>query len=187
MTALNQGRRCFVGILRQQNRGGIGNMRSLAPMPKRVDHGDHHTIFKRLYHVTIAALRFAGTNQCRHAPIERVMFQRRFHLVTVIVVPRPSSDTSSNSSMMRRTPGRPRPKPPEVEYPSCIASRVSAIPGPASRAMIAIPWRSPLLTRLRKISPSPAYMTMLSACSEIVVATSVASLDEKPSCSAITL
>src|SRR4051812_8791131 len=61
------------------------------------------------------------------------------------------------------------------------------MPGPLSRAMIAMPWRSPLLTRLKNISPLPAYVTILRASSEMVVATSVASLAEKPNCSAITL
>src|SRR2546430_14028198 len=37
------------------------------------------------------------------------------HFVTVTVVPPPALETMSNSSMRRRTPGNPRPRPPELE------------------------------------------------------------------------
>src|SRR5437762_607968 len=37
------------------------------------------------------------------------------HFVTVTVVPLPALETMSNSSMRRRTPGNPRPRPPELE------------------------------------------------------------------------
>ena len=35
----------------------------------------------------------------------------------VIVVPTPASEVISKSSINRRAPGSPRPRPPEVEYP----------------------------------------------------------------------
>jgi hypothetical protein len=41
--------------------------------------------------------------------------RQRFHLLMVTVVPLPSSEAISNSSINRRTPDRPSPRPPEVE------------------------------------------------------------------------
>src|SRR5256886_13056638 len=52
------------------------------------------------------------------------------HLRVVTVVPLPHSELISNSSMIRRTPGRPNPRLLEVENPSRIASVTSRIPGP---------------------------------------------------------
>src|SRR5207302_10659473 len=61
------------------------------------------------------------------------------HFVTATVVPRLGSDSIRNSSTSRRIPGSPRPRPPEVEKPSRMASLTSAIPGPSSWATIRIP------------------------------------------------
>jgi len=58
----------------------------------------------------------------------------------VTVVPLPNSELISNSSMSRRTPGRPSPRLPDVENPSCMASATPRIParhrrrGPRPRA-----------------------------------------------------
>src|SRR5207237_412446 len=59
----------------------------------------------------------------------------RLHLVIVIVVPAPGAEVISNASIRRLAPGRPRPRPPPVEYPSFIAAPRSAMPGPRSLAM----------------------------------------------------
>src|SRR5439155_25222796 len=45
----------------------------------------------------------------------------RSHFFTVTVVPRPTADSMSNSSVSRLTPGSLRPRPPEVEKPLCSA------------------------------------------------------------------
>src|SRR5439155_688615 len=61
------------------------------------------------------------------------------HFRAVTVVPLPNSERISNSSMRRRTPGRPSPRLPEVEKPSSMASATSRIPGPASAARTSTP------------------------------------------------
>src|SRR5262245_32751613 len=54
------------------------------------------------------------------------------------------------------------------------------MPGPLSKATTQTPMRPARWHRLRRISPCPAYSTMLRATSEIAVAMTVRSLDEKP-------
>src|SRR3989475_6341709 len=98
----------------------------------------------------------------------------------VTVVPFPTTEETSNSSISRLAPGRPRPSPPEVEYPSCSARPTSGMPGPWSRAITITPCRSPFETTLSAISPRLAYMRMLRASSEIAAAMTVWSPLEKP-------
>src|SRR5438552_1977837 len=102
----------------------------------------------------------------------------------VTVVPFPTTEETSNSSISRLAPGRPRPSPPEVEYPSCSARPTSGMPGPWSRAITTTPCRSPFVTTLSAISPRLAYMRMLRASSEIAAAITVWSPLEKPASAA---
>ena len=52
----------------------------------------------------------------------------RCHFVIVTVVPRSTSEVISNSSIRRRDPGSPSPRPPYVVYPTIIACSMSAMP-----------------------------------------------------------
>src|SRR6185436_4299399 len=134
-----------------------------------------------------------GANGCAFAvkpvraygPFKGRRIHGRFHFVAVTVVPRPGRDEMSNSSMMRLTPGNPKPRPPQVEYPACAASLVSAIPGPRSLATTVIPRLVLLLIGLMWILPCLAYVKMLRVSSEIAVATRVPSQAENPNCRAI--
>src|SRR6266853_1082321 len=62
-----------------------------------------------------------------------------------------------------------------------MTRRVSAIPGPSSRATTLNPWVAPFFIGRRMISPRPAYSTMLRETSEMAAAMSVASAVSKPS------
>src|SRR5436190_2338385 len=113
----------------------------------------------------------------------------------VMVVPRPGSERTSNSSISRLAPGRPSPRPPEVEKPSCNASETSRMPGPWSSATTTIPCRSPSARPRKRISPRLAYMRMLRAISEMAAAITVwspiskphAAANSRPLCRALTM
>src|SRR5581483_10037402 len=113
----------------------------------------------------------AGNRQCAH--------RERPHFTITTVVPCPGLESIENSSVSRRAPGRPSPMPLPVLYPSSIARSTSRMPGPSSRATTRMPARSSFCTTERTISPSPAYVVMLRAISEIAVASSVMSVEVK--------
>src|SRR5207245_3460593 len=116
-------------------------------------------------HPPVAVLGLPRQDHLRHVPLEQARAYR-FHFRTVTVVPLPKSEVISNSSMSRRTPGKPSPRLPDVEYPSCMASATSGIPGPSSAATTSTP-RLPLSSIRRRItSPRAAYRTMFRASSE---------------------
>jgi hypothetical protein len=90
----------------------------------------------------------------------------------------------ANSSINRRAPGSPMPRPLPVEKPSRMTVVTSAMPGPWSAAMISTPFFVASLISVMITSPSFAYSTMLRATSEIAVAMMVRLLCEKPACDA---
>ena len=94
---------------------------------------------------------------------------------------RPAPSRMSNSSISRRAPGRPSPRPPPDEKPSSMARSTSGMPGPSSTATTTMPLRRPSCTRFSATSPSPGVHAMLRATSEIAVAMRVRSVLEKPS------
>src|SRR3954471_18562069 len=106
---------------------------------------------------------------------------RSRHLRIVTVVPWPSFVSMSNSSISRRLPGSPRPRPLPVAYPSWNARSTSEIPGPSSRATTTIATRWSSTSRPISTLPAPAWMRMLRPISDIAVAIRVASVREKPS------
>ena len=73
----------------------------------------------------VATLFLTGDCPCCDAPnqfsIMRVFHCQRSHLTIDTVVPLPSSEWISKSSINRLAPGSPSPIPLEVENPSCIA------------------------------------------------------------------
>src|SRR3989475_4816707 len=113
----------------------------------------------------------------------------------VMVVPRPSSELTSNSSMRRLAPGSPSPRPPEVEKPSCNASETSRMPGPWSSATTTIPCRSPSARPRKRISPRLAYIRILRAISDMAAAITVwspisnphSAASSRPFCRALTM
>src|SRR5687767_853593 len=102
----------------------------------------------------------------------------------VTTVPVPTADAMANSSINRRAPGRPMPRPLPVEKPSRMTVVTSAMPGPWSAAMISTPFFVASLISVMITSPSFAYSTMFRATSEIAVAMIVRLLCEKPACDA---
>src|SRR5205814_1702933 len=92
------------------------------------------------YDATAEHERLGRPGKCRggDAPLDEPRGHRS-HFFTVTIVPRPTAETMSNSSVSRLTPGRPRPSPPEVEKPLCSAWATLGIPGPSSRATTMIP------------------------------------------------
>src|SRR6185312_392627 len=133
------------GILQDHARA-LGRLSRVGPVTKPVDDADEHPVIGVADAGEIAADVLAllghrrGLDQQRaHLPTGR----RQCHFSALISVPEPSSDVTSNSSMRRRTPGRPIPRLRLVEYPSWSARLTSAIPGPWSRATISSPRRPP--------------------------------------------
>src|SRR5512134_121391 len=161
----------------------FGGRGGLLTVTEPVDHRHQHAVGKRLYHVLITRNRLGLEGRRGNAPFERRRRQL-FHFFMTTVVPRPISEMISNSSIRRRAPGRPIPRPPEVEYPSCSACATSGMPGPSSRAIMTTPCRTPESTGLMTISPARAYSTIFRATSEMAVAIRVNSLPKKPNCSA---
>src|SRR5437899_9800165 len=92
------------------------------------------------------------------------------HFLAVTLVPLPSSEAMSNSSIRRLTPGRPNPRPVAMEHPSSSALSRSAMPGPSSLASMTTPRRSSVRSSVIAMCPRVAYSRMLRASSEIAVA-----------------
>src|SRR5207237_7062504 len=84
---------------------------------------------------------------------------QRFHRLMVTVVPLRGSEMISNSSISRRTPDRPSPRPPEVEWPPAMARGTSAIPGPSSRATTTTPGLLAPFATPSQLSPRLASST----------------------------
>src|SRR5437867_1920713 len=105
----------------------------LAAVAEAVHRRQQDAVRERLDHVAVAVLDLSGERQIGDAPLDEPR-GHRFHFFTVTVVPRPTSETMSNSSVSRLTPGSPRPRPLEVEKPFSRARATLGIPGPSSRA-----------------------------------------------------
>src|SRR5206468_3004286 len=155
----------------------------LAAVAEPVHHRHQDAIGEGLDHVAVAVLGLPGERRGGDAPLDGPRGHGS-HFFTVTVVPRPTAETMSNSSVSRLTPGSPRPRPPEVEKPLCSARATLGIPGPSSRATTMIPRRLFRSMPFRTIRPRSAYRTMLRASSEIAVAISVRSVGRNPSAAA---
>jgi len=126
-----RGAETFVAALYQRNgrfsriRPENGNCRlrglcSFFTMPNSVHRRDQDSISPTANQVAITRFTLAGENKLRH-PILHQGHVYCFHFFTVTIVPRSISETISNSSIKRRTPGSPRPRLPDVEKPSLMA------------------------------------------------------------------
>src|SRR2546423_831790 len=98
---------------------------------ERVDYGDQHAVVEGLDQEPVARFVLPGQGCLRGSPLQRWglapgLGRRRgsplhgrslqnLHFVTVTVVPSSRFDTIWKSSTIRRTPGSPSPRPPDVE------------------------------------------------------------------------
>ena len=85
----------------------MANDSSSIPAPVRA-------VAEQLHQALIARFPVPVEGPLGDVPVEH-RSRHRFHFFTVTVVPLPASDTISNSSMSRLTPGRPTPRRPDVE------------------------------------------------------------------------
>src|SRR5258708_39961823 len=101
-------------------------------MADAVDDREEQAIRQILHHMNIARLAVSFDGGNGDSKLHEAHFSGRScrHFFTITLVPWPGAEEISNSSINRRTPGRPRPKLPEVEKPSRSACRMSAMPGP---------------------------------------------------------
>ncbi len=101
-----------------------------------------------------------GDARARYRPLDHLATRpgryHRAHFFITMVVPWGTFDSMEKSSMSRRAPGRPSPRPCPLEYPSCMACSMSAMPGPLSRAITTMPRRGGSDTSSSVISPRPA-------------------------------
>src|SRR2546422_6983239 len=145
----------LVRVTLERPHSHLRGIRGLGAVPQAIDDGDEHAVRRPHREVAVAGLGLAGPRPLGDGPLDRTG-PHRFHRRTVTVVPLPKSEMISNSSISRRVPGRPRPRPPEVEYPSCMASVTSGIPGPSSTATTSTPRLPFSSTRRTMISPRAA-------------------------------
>src|SRR5205807_3284303 len=157
VTAPDQRDHRLPGIAFEDAGGEPGGRRRLGPVSEPVDRRDEHAGPGRRDDTPVTGLDLPRQRERCGAPLDRV--SQRFHRFMVTVVPLPSSEEISNSSISLRTPDRPSPRPPEVEYPSAMARDTSAIPEPSSRATTTMPCFAPSSALASSISPRLAYST----------------------------
>src|SRR5437870_3526716 len=133
----------FVGIPFEQLDHLRGRRGSLLAMSNPIHGGHQRAVATALNQWTVARVALSRRGLTPHTPLEQV--KPAVHFFTVTVVPIPTSDTISNSSIRRLAPGSPRPRLPEV--PSI--PRECACPAPSSqpgtRGLLPNPIASPRL------------------------------------------
>src|SRR5882762_6192800 len=137
MTARQQGCGLVLGMTQDGVRGETRRRRGLLAVTDAVD-GRYEratTAAIVVHHLKVAGDPLTRCNTAGHSELQG----QGSHFVIVTVVPLPALEAMSNSSIRRLTPGNPRPRPPELEYPSRSARVTSAIPGPESLATIVRP------------------------------------------------
>src|SRR5207237_4614846 len=112
----------------QRSDGRMCRRRSLLAVAEAVDDRDQGPFPGAFDQREIAGLHLPRQRQGREPRLNLQIARRHFFIV--MVVPCPTTDCTSNSSIRRFAPGRPAPTPCEVEYPYCIARSMSGIPGP---------------------------------------------------------
>src|SRR5205085_1054338 len=183
MTSRHQRDNRFADSIPQPGNCFPGRAGSLCSVSDSVYRGDEKRGVVAAHQVLIARFAFASKHELRYSIFGHGALYG-LHFFTITFVPWPGLEKISNSSINRRTPGSPSPRLPEVEKPSRKACPTSRMPGPLSEAVTAIPTRLLPCTSFTTISPLRAYETMFLASSEMAVAMSVASPEEKPSSNA---
>src|SRR6266446_3499030 len=172
----------LAGVAVQRAHGRVRSGRGVLTVAQAIHDGDERPFPDTFDEREVAGFGLPRQRQRRERRFDFQIARRHFFMV--IVVPCPTTETTSNSSIRRFAPGRPAPTPCEVEYPYCIARSMSGMPGPWSLATTETPWRSPFCSRLRRISPFLAYIRMLRAISEMAAAMTVCSPLENPATAA---
>ena len=113
MTARQQGGGLFLGMTQDSVRRETRRRRGLLAVTDAVDGGDQRATSAVIvvHHLEIPGNALTGCDTAGDSELQH----QGSHFVTVTVVPPPALETMSNSSMRRRTPGNPRPRPPELE------------------------------------------------------------------------
>ena len=83
-------------------------------MANAINGGDQDAVMVAAEESLVARSWFAWNNELGDTAINPGA-NYGFHFFTATVVPRPGTEVISNSSIKRRTPGRPMPRLPEVE------------------------------------------------------------------------
>src|SRR5437870_2328416 len=122
----------------QRAHRGFRRPGGLGAVAQAVHDGHEPALRRRGDQAPVTGLGLPGQDELRDGPLDHPGAYR-FHLRAVTVVPLPKSEAISNSSMSRWTPGKPSPRLPDVEYPSCMASVMSGIPGPSPVATTSTP------------------------------------------------
>src|SRR5262252_5597809 len=103
-------------------------------MPKTIHDCQQDALRMRAHQMAVSADSLAWKYDLSHTPVNQAPRchrpGRRIHFVAITVVAPPFRELIVNSSINLLVPGRPIPKPPPVEYPSCMASSTLGIPGP---------------------------------------------------------
>ena len=98
--------------VQRPDRGMGGSCRFLA-MPEPIDDAEQRPLPHAFDETEIARLSLSGQRQIGERRLDLQIDRRHFFMV--IVVPRPTTESTSNSSISRLAPGRPAPTPCEVE------------------------------------------------------------------------
>src|SRR5690348_6470488 len=116
VTDLHQMNHRLPGIALQNLRGDFRGCRSAVSMTETIHNREHCSILEMRDHVPVTCFRLPRKGAGGDAAIQQ---QRLYllHFLAVTVVPWPTLDSISNSSISLRTPGRPRPRLREVENP----------------------------------------------------------------------
>src|SRR5258705_482183 len=91
----------------------LRSRRGLLAVAESVDDGDQRAFADTLAQRKVARFRFTRQRQRREGCLDPQIARRHFFIV--IVVPRPTTESTSNSSISRFAPGNPAPTPCEVE------------------------------------------------------------------------
>ena len=97
----------------QRSDRGVGGGRRFLAVSETVDDGDERPLADALDEAEIAGLGLPRQRQRRERRIDFQIARRHFFMV--MVVPRPTTESTSNSSINRFAPGSPAPTPCEVE------------------------------------------------------------------------
>src|SRR5258706_12578290 len=121
----------MVAVLCEDVDPSAGRRGGLVAVSKPVDDAGEEPVLERARAQSVSRPGLSLQSPRRDTPVDPGCVQR-FHFVAVTVVPSPRRERIFTSSMRRRTPGRPSPRFPDVEYPACRALSTFAIPGPLS-------------------------------------------------------
>ena len=113
MTAADQVAERLAGIAVERADGGVRGRRGFLAMTQPVDDRDERSLPHTFDETQVARFRLPRQRQRGERRVDFQMARR--HFVMVIVVPRPTTESTSNSSMSRLAPGSPAPTPCDVE------------------------------------------------------------------------